>query len=645
MDEDEIISTYLYYGRENFYHAMQEAAIIGLSKFTNHNMYNLYSSIALVIGGRVQEAMRELLPLVKDKETSLAAILALIFAHKKCSVIDNDAVSNLEIKLKEERRSSNYLAMYHAALFVFYCGFVEKASDYIDRSLKLNSEFDKAHALKGWISLHSQSMSYEAIRQHFEKSLQLNKSLDSYLGLVKLQVMRKEYEAAITKLNKVIVNYPNSVIPLIEKMYIQLAKWDWDQSLDTSLRILQMSKDNLQAYIVKIVVMLCRDGDYDKGSKTIKELSAHIEKSESKNCRIFIQTAQLFSRICGRSKIILNETFKLAEHAMQINSADLDVVIELGYQSLLCEKVNEASRFFQSATKLDNSSIEALCGLTLCQLLESGPSDQVCQQIDFLMEIHGIENILPLLNYLSAKVVKNDSEKALSLLNKSYETHFKALHNLPFGIDYLNKLNPDFLLQLAKEFLVHSPKKSAVKDDVSQSTNMHKSLKQASKLLLAIVQACSGLVEALFQLSRVYFLSGDLLEANNTLQKILEELDPTFADAHLLRAQINIQQMSYNKAAQSLEICLSYNFNVREKPLYHLLMGIVQKQEGHLADSFKSFEKAMELASVKQSNKSNLSSVDEVTLYLELADAHMESNQPLESLRILQVIIIIDNHI
>uniref|UniRef100_A0A6M2DHR9 Putative o-linked n-acetylglucosamine transferase ogt n=1 Tax=Xenopsylla cheopis TaxID=163159 RepID=A0A6M2DHR9_XENCH len=633
MDDDELISTFLYYGREKLYHAMQQTALEGLSRFSSPNMYNLYNGMALVIGNRIQEGMKELLPLVKDKETSLAAHLALIEAHKKCSVIDKEALLNLESKLEEEKRGSSNLAMYHAALFLFYNGFIDKASDYIDRSLRLNSEFDKGHSLKGWILLNL-SINDEGTRKHFDKSLSLNTSLDSHLGLVKLQIMRKEYEAAITALNKVIVKYPNSIIPLVEKMYVQLAKWDWDQSLETSLRILQTAKNNLQAHIVQVVVILCRDGNYDKASKAIKELSLLMENSESKNTTIFVECAQLFSRICGRNQQILNETYRLVEYGIQMNSTNADITIELGYQYLMREKVNKAMQIFQSATKLDNSSIEALCGLTFCQLLQNGATDQIGQQIEFLMEIHGNDNIISLLNYMSAKLVKNDTDSVLSLLNKSYETHCKTFFNLPYGVDYLNKLNPDFLLQLVKEYLTLSPTNAILKNEFTQPADVHISLKQAKKILLAIVQACPGLVEGMHQLAYVYYLSGDIFEANNTLQKILDDLDPTFADAHLLKAQICIQQNSYHKAAQSLEVCLSYNFNVRENSLYHLIMGIVQKEENHVTDALKSFEKALELANNKASKA--LSAQDKVTLYLELVDAYVASDRDMEAAKILQ---------
>lgn len=58
------------------------------------------------------------------------------------------------------------------------------------------------------------------------------------------------------------------------------------------------------------------------------------------------------------------------------------------------------------------------------------------------------------------------------------------------------------------------------------------------------------------------FLSlGDIEAAYNYLQHCLEH-NPSYADAHLLIAQVYLSQEKFKLCSQSLELCLSYNFKV-----------------------------------------------------------------------------------
>jgi Flp pilus assembly protein TadD len=49
-------------------------------------------------------------------------------------------------------------------------------------------------------------------------------------------------------------------------------------------------------------------------------------------------------------------------------------------------------------------------------------------------------------------------------------------------------------------------------------------------------------------------------------------------------------------AQQSLEVGLSYNFEVRDHPLFHLINAKVQKDQGDIAGAEKTLKKALELA-------------------------------------------------
>ena len=124
-----------------------------------------------------------------------------------------------------------------------------------------------------------------------------------------------------------------------------------------------------------------------------------------------------------------------------------------------------------------------------------------------------------------------------------------------------------------------------------------------------------------------------LLQRNcHLFQNILvDNLDPTMAEAHLLMAQIQVHEGNYLSAQQNLEVGLSYNFEVRDHPIFHLINAKVQKDQGNIEDAEKTLKKALELALKdlevsKKGPKQNdgkkiaFTTADLATIYLELAD-------------------------
>lgn len=206
--------------------------------------------------------------------------------------------------------------------------------------------------------------------------------------------------------------------------------------------------------------------------------------------------------------------------------------------------------------------------------------------------------------------------------------------------------DPDFLISLCKEILQYCPiqQNFTVKSTAMRET-LHVSLKTSMNILEAVVKALPGSCEALYLLSRVQFLSGEVGASALSLQKILQEIDQTFIPAHLLIAQIHIQQNNHQRASQSLEVCLSHDFKIRENPLYHLIWGIIQKNEQKLEDALKSFKMAMticgyfitdEITSKAQKN-SDLGLADLVSLFLETINTYVLMNENGEATKLMQV--------
>lgn len=653
MEEKDLKAKVHYYCREKLYHAMQSAALDGLRKYPGDVTFRLYNGLSLVLGRRIQEGIRELEPLQSDHDVMLGTILALLFAHRRCSVVDREAVAQLDSRLKEERKRAGEMELYHAAVVLFHTGKPEKAREYADRLLKSNSNSPDGLVIKGWIEMYAgKEGKVKDILHYFESAMELSpgkRNIDAVFGKVRFQELQNDFEGAIGLLNQLVVRFPAFSPPLVEKMKNQLTLLDWDQAVETASRILAADPHCLEALKLRVLVLTCREGNYEEASLSLRHFYSEMEKSEPKNADLFVENAQLFSRVCGRNEAILAETYRFAERAAQLDPTSADFMTELGYQCLLQGKQKEAVRLYRSATKVDDSSVSALLGLTLCQLSESGANDQVRQQVEFLREVEGSQST-PRLLLMSARLISGDAEKAVGYLNEAVETHFRTLRTLPYGFKYLRILDPDFLLQVVKEYLIYAPVSSSTvaagtAAALQQGQPLPVPVKQSLTILEAVSKACPGHPEALYQLAYVQFLSGDTKAASVTLQHILDDVDATRADAHLLMAQILVQQGHYQRAAQNLEVGLSYNFKVREYPLYHLIMALVQKQQGNIKECIQTLQTAMTLSGLKPGSggrvrtgggSPELSLPDKASLYLELVEAYKSAEQMHEAAKVIQ---------
>uniref|UniRef100_A0A1A9ZZ57 Tetratricopeptide repeat protein 21B n=1 Tax=Glossina pallidipes TaxID=7398 RepID=A0A1A9ZZ57_GLOPL len=650
MDIQDIESVILYYGRSEFFYTMQKAALDGLSKFPHHSAFRLFNGIALVLSNHLQEGIRELNPLKNDPELGICSIIALLYAHKRCHVIDRESVTSFEQRLKEDIfESAN--ASYNAAVFLFFIKKFEKSREYVEKSLKLDAHHISSLILKVWIDLSkSPKVLNGNVGNMLEGVLGENKNIDAALALARHYQLCGQFDNAINSLNKLSVWYPDINIPLVVKTEIQLSASYWDQTYETSLRVINLEPTNISALRVTAILLVVREGNIKGGISTLQQLLVATERIEQGNWPLLLRICQLFARICSRNVDLLTLTARFIEKQTQLNTSSVELVTELGYQQILLGNIKMAVGYFRTATAIDNTSFHALCGLTLCQLFEQGVTEQTRQQVEFLTDLRPSKD-KPLLLLLQAKLAPNN-DTAVSLLAEATKLKLVGLEGLLFGPEYLHKLDPEFLLQIVTEFLRYSPVQVRVKQGVHLvQESSHVSLKHCIAILDKILDWCPSHVQALFKRSKVHFLCGELQMASSRLQHILNNIDTTYTSAYLLLAQVQMQQQQYSKAMQSLELSLSYNFLMRENPLYNLLLGIAYRQQQQYKDAQKSFNAALHLlhedpvqdsknSSIKRAEVLNgFSTSDEVTLYLELIGTLRDMGgiqEMLESERLLE---------
>lgn len=149
-----------------------------------------------------------------------------------------------------------------------------------------------------------------------------------------------------------------------------------------------------------------------------------------------------------------------------------------------------------------------------------------------------------------------------------------------------------------------------------------------------------GLLECFYLLAKTKFIANDDEGCQRTLEQCLK-LNPTYAEAHLLFAQLYVKQEKAKLAAASLEQSLSHNFEVKDSPIYYLIKARIHEQLGENDEALRTLESVMQLPGVKSSNSQankkkgtssqSVSIYDRVSIYLQLAGVFVKLNQVVRS--------------
>uniref|UniRef100_A0A6I8N4T4 Tetratricopeptide repeat protein 21B n=1 Tax=Ornithorhynchus anatinus TaxID=9258 RepID=A0A6I8N4T4_ORNAN len=599
-----------YYCQERYYHHVQTVANEGLKRHGSDPIFMFYHAFGVLMEGRIQEAIRELEDIKNKQDISLCSLIALLYAHKRSADPDRDAILDLDIKMKEIRKTAGQKALYYAGLLLWHLGRHDKAREYVDRMIKISNGCREGLVLRAWLDLTCGKEAYaKKSLKYFEEGMQDLSDIFAQLGKAQYFEMRQNYSGALETVNQIIVNFPNFLPAFEKKMKLQLALQDWEQTIETA-------------------------------TGKLGDLLGALNAVEPRNAQLYYKIAVAFSRTCGRNQVILQQTQTLIERAFDLAPQNSEIATELGYQMILQGKVKEALKWYETAMTLDETSVSALIGIIRCQLLE-GQLQDADQQLEFLNEIQPSIGKCEVLSYLHAVLAMKKhkrQEEVISLLNDVLDTHFSNLQGVPLSVQYFEKLNPDFLLEIIREYLHFCPTQPA-----SAGQPPSPLLSHCASVLEAVVKMVPGLLQAVFLMAKVKYFSGDAAAASSNLKHCLEH-NPSYAEAHLLMAQVYLSENNFKLCSQSLELCLSYNFEIREHPLYHLIKAQSQKKMGEISEAIKTLHIAMSLPGMRRiamSSKSKYRSPEidansRLSIFLELVDVHRLNGEQHEAAKVLQ---------
>lgn len=614
-----------------------------------------YRAIYFIVTNKPQDGWNLFDSLKNDPSMNLASLLAQVYIQKNFDVKTEESVAQLEATLRNERKKASEKSLYYASVLLHLTNRQEKAREYLEKLLTLNPNLRNADGLilRGWVELSSHEPSKKKNPLDY-LSLVLeadNTSAEAHLGKVKALIQADINVEALTAVNTAISLFPNNPEFVLEKVRVHLAAKDWDAVSEVTKKAMSFHNP-LTAKVLEIQILatICHDGSFVDAVPLMKNLYTLLEKSEPTNGDIFVNAAQLFSRVCGRHIPILHECQLFVEKALRIDDKNINYLVESANQQILQGLHKEALNTLKAIAQLGHNSVEVIVLKVHC-LLNDDQYDSARQQLSMLEELNDTKSSYPELLFAKAMLLRQSSpNEALQLLRQAYQNQIKNSSWLPYSVDYLTELNPDFLLSIAEEYFQHH----AAEETPSILTEL-------SGILTCVVEACPGLLPALYRLANVNFILGDYRPASSTLHHIIDHVDPTCIDAYLLMAQIGLEQSNLAQASQYLEMGLSYNFQIRDHPRYvrmkvanflhydksfsyryHLLLARIHRQRKENDAALSSIRTAMILSGMRPSSAGTKRSKfpftvsEKASVYLELFHVLSSCGQKEEAGQVIQ---------
>uniref|UniRef100_A0A8B9LN90 Tetratricopeptide repeat domain 21A n=1 Tax=Astyanax mexicanus TaxID=7994 RepID=A0A8B9LN90_ASTMX len=622
----------IYFLRERFYRQAINSTVSFLRTYPNDSVILFFKAFGALNEGHTQEAIRELTQLRDKPQTSLCSVMALLCAHRQSETPDQEAVSELEACLKTSRRTAEDRDLYFAALLYWILGRNEKARDYVERMLKMSTTSSQGLILKGWIFLTSENEAHrsQAIR-YFDGGLRDSKDVFGMMGKAEFFMLRQNQSCALDMISQVIASHPNFIPALVLKMNMFMSFHDWEQTAEVAERILETETHNLKALQMMTIISEAKDGDMKKvimqrfmnnGERLLMIIWNSGNQYNQYNC---------YQSFIWSTRLNLSHTKAHLARAVSRAPDNSAMDCELGYLLTLQGKYKEAHRWYTKALNIDQGSMAASIGMIKCQLMD-GQVEKASQQLDFFQEVQqslGRSAEVSLLQAILAQKKGAAEERVVALLKEATELHLQTLRGLPHGVDYLQRLNLNFLLQVVSMHLANS--------QVSGQLPPF-GLKHSTMILEAVIKAAPGVLISCYYMARVKFLIGDQAAAQHFLNLCMDK-EPTMPEIHLLQAKLHVHTGDYRKSLSCLESGVSHNFELRQMPQYNLIKARALKGIGELTKAIQCLRMLTAMPGVRRATEgreTSLSLSERVSVFLELADALRLNGEQHEAANVMQ---------
>lgn len=385
----------------------------------------------------------------------------------------------------------------------------------------------------------------------------------------------KQYLSALDVLNQAIA-LQSWTPALLKKAEVLFHLGDREQATETLQRVLLQNEESMEGLRLNVLMHMVRQADDQVIQEQLRRMIKSMEIYEGLNADLFYKTARTLSRLTDRKPQIMNFISRICKKAIQLNPSLTSIyIMELAYEKTMLCDYDSAMESYREAGRSDETNIAALYG-TIYSHIMMGELRDAEQQLDFLVAIsESIEPSahLPFLTALLAWRHLGDANKHAEFLEQAEILHFKSVANYkaPDTYEKYFLLNPDFLIQLAKEYILHL--QFAVKlmhVGKARAVAQSSAVRRGMDILEHVSREAPGLVEPYLILAHTQFTLGEF-EAATRVVNIALNCDARSALAHLLAAQLALTKGNTRGAYSALDQATACDFHVRRAPAYALV--------------------------------------------------------------------------
>ncbi|XP_016326977.1 tetratricopeptide repeat protein 21B [Sinocyclocheilus anshuiensis] len=626
----------IYYMREKYYRHAINTAVKSLKLYNNDPVLRFFKAFATLMEGNTQEALREFIQLRDHPYLSLCSTAALIYAHRRSEATDLEAVNQLNWELKLSGSAAGDRALYYAALLYWILELDLKARTCIKKMLKLSETSPEGLILKGWIVLTSDTEENrpQAIR-YFDSGVQDAGNLFGLMGKMEFFMAKQNEQCALDIANQIIASHPDFSPALLMKMKVFVSLRDWEQTEAVAQRVLERDRRDLKALQMMTVIAAAKDGNMELVKVRLQALMSAVEISEPCNPSLHVEITAAISRLCGHNPEILQMLTVFVRRVSSRTPVVSDVICELGYLLNHQSKYKDAHKCYSTALKTEPKCTSALVGTIRCQLM-CDQLEEAAQQLAFFCEVQeslGNTAEVPLLKALLGRKQSAGEETVMQLLKDATERHFSALRGLNYGVEYLQMLDLNFLLQIV---CMHLESKQDFALVPGQTPPFW--LKHSNMILETVIKAVPGMSVSCYYMAYIKFLLGEHRTAQHFLNLCIEK-GPSVPEVHLLQARLHVSAGEHSRCLSCLESAVSVNFEVRDRFQFHLLKARALLRSGDLKNAIQCLKITMNMPGVRRPSEGPqffISPSERVSVYLELTEALRLNGEQHEATRVLQ---------
>lgn len=195
--------------------------------------------------------------------------------------------------------------------------------------------------------------------------------------------------------------------------------------------------------------------------------------------------------------------------------------------------------------------------------------------------------------------VRGNKSGAISLLDNALNLHIQQTKLSQSNLEFYIKLNADFLMQLAQEYLVHCGSKPKI-----TSAGPPKHLIKAIKLLENVNKQNSAITQAQVLLAKARWLNNDTPGALKELHDCMKK-DESCVEAHIHAALIYSEDGNMKAADNYLKQAFSQDFSIRENPVFMLMKSEVEMKAKSWDEAKLTLEHVMKLPIVQDPSSIN----------------------------------------